>query len=537
MPARKGSQGSGTEPHIPAAGEAARKAGQRPQREPSAGSHVDDQLAGTQDVGPQRKGVVGWSRSWLRRYGAEFNVAQPETQVAQVYHITAILAVLASVLAGLWAFGEHFWEPTPAPPLAVTSEAAVSAMAVSAPLSLVVLPFVNLSGDAAQEYFADGITDSLTTDLSRALPGSFVVARATAFAYKGKAIDARQIGRELRVRYVLEGSALLDRDNVRVNAQLVDAQLGNEIWAERFDTARSDMLRVQDEIVGRLSRAIALQLIAFEARRSEREQPGGGQAIDLVVRAQAVLNRPSSAVTLLAARDLFEQALKLQPDNADALAGVGASYVFEVLNGYYETGNDARLRQAEPLIARALALDSRHLGALKARAALLRAQGKFDDAIAAAKAVIAQNPGEPWAYKEVALSSMYLGRAADALEWFEKAERFGPNDPSRWTWLAGKGQVLILLGRDDQAIAALRAAIDSNSADLGDYAVLAAAYALAGRSGEARTAMAQYRQFRPATTVDSFRNLSPVPLQLTDASYRRQRERLKDGLRKAGMPD
>jgi adenylate cyclase len=132
---------------------------------------------------------------------------------------------------------------------------------------------------------------------------------------------------------------------------------------------------------------------------------------------------------------------------------------------------------------------------------------------------------------------MYLGRSVDALEWFDKAELFGPRDPGRWTWLGGKGQTLILLGRDAEAISSLRAAIASNPADVGDYAVLAAAYALSDQDDEARAALAQYDQARPGTTVGTFRNLSPVPLILTDPSYRQQRERLKEGLRKAGMPE
>jgi TolB-like protein/DNA-binding SARP family transcriptional activator len=509
-------------------------------------SHVriapaDNPLTGEQKTEQHMERVGSWWRNWWQHFRSEFYEAHPEKQVAEVYYITAILALTGSLIAGLWAFSEHFWSEKPAMGTqnsALTPETAAATRTTPAPsLSIVVMPFVNLSGDAAQEYFADGITDSLTTDLSRALPGSFVVARETAFTYKGKAIDARQIGRELHVRYALEGSALLEGEQIRVNARLVDAQMGNEIWGERFDTARGDVLRVQDEIVGRLSRAIGLQVISFEARRSEREKPGSAEAIDLVLRGQAALNRPSSAETMIAARDLFQRALKLQPDNVDALAGVATSYIFEVLNGYYDTGNELRLQRAEPLLASALALDDRHLVALKARAALLRAKGEFDGAIMAAQAVIAQNPGEPWAYKEVALSMMYRGRTADALDWFEKAELFGPRDPGRWTWLAGKGQVLILLGRDEEAIASLRAAIESNPADLGDYAVLAAAYALSGRNEEARAALAQYSRVHPAAIVANFRNLSPVPLQLTDPSYLRQRERLKNGLRKAGMPD
>ena len=537
MRTRNSSEVSSDEPRVPAVAGADQKTDSPKREEPPATAVAKNVLTSEQRAEQQVEGVATWWRSWWQQFRTEFNVAHPEKQVAQVYYITAILAVTGSMIAGLWAFGQHFWSEklAPAPQYSPVTAAIEATPARS--LSIVVLPFDNLSGDPAQEYFADGITHSLTTDLSRALPGSFVVARETAFTYKGKTVDARQIGRELHVRYVLEGSALLDGEQVRVNAQLVDAQMGNEIWAERFDTARSGVLRLQDEIVGRLSRAIGLQVINSEARRSEREKPSSADAIDLVLRGQAAMNRPSSVATMIAARDLFQQALKLEPDNVDALAGVATSYLFEVLDGYYETENELRLHRAEALLAHALALDDHHLVALKARAALLRAQGNFDSAITTAEAVIAQNPGEPWAYKEVALSMMYLGRSVEALDWFEKAELFGPRDPGRWTWLGGKGQVLILLGRDQQAIASLRAAIEANPADVGDYAVLAAAYALVGRDDQARAALAQYDRSRPGATVTNFRNLSPVPLQLTDPSYRRQRERLKDGLRKAGMPD
>ena len=159
-------------------------------------------------------------------------------------------------------------------------------------MSIVVLPFLNLSGDPQQDRVSDGITDSLTTDLSRAIPGSFVVSRDTAFAYKGKAADARQIGRELDVRYVVEGSVLPDGELVRVNSQLIDAETGGHLWAERFDLKRSDVLEVQDDIVGRLSRAIGLKMIESEARRSERERAKSPEAHDLVLRAKA-LDQPA----------------------------------------------------------------------------------------------------------------------------------------------------------------------------------------------------------------------------------------------------
>ena len=420
----------------------------------------------------------------------------------------------------------------------LAGETDASANRTRAPLpSIVALPFINLSSDAKQDYLADGITDSLTSDLARALPGILVVSRDTAFTYKGRGVDARQIGRELEVRYLLEGSVLLEGERIRVNTRLVETKEGSQLWAERFDAERKGILQVQDEIVARVSRAIGLKVVDIEARRSLRERPGSAEFIDLIMRGKAVLNRPSSPATMIEARDLFEHALKVQPTSVDGLAGVATTLVFEFLNGYYDTGADKGLRRAELLLDRALTIEPRHLMALKAKAALRRAQGRFDDAIAAAEAVIAENPGEPWAYKEIGLSTMYLGDPERALQWFAKAERISPRDPGRWTWLDGRGHALILLGRNDEAIRALNSALDANPKNVAPHAFLAAAYALLGRSDEARAALAAYEQMRPGTRISTFRSRSPVPLVLTSAKHQQQRERLNEGLRKAGMPE
>jgi adenylate cyclase len=309
-----------------------------------------------------------------------------------------------------------------------------------------------------------------------------------------------------------------------------------QLWAERFDVARTDILEVQDEIVGRLARAIGLKVIDVEGRRAERERPKSTDATDLLMRAKVIANRPSSRETMSGARDLYEQALKVEPENIDALAGVATTLVFEVLNGYYQAGNEQRLAEAEELLARTLAVEPRHLVALKASAALRRAQGKFEEGIAAAEAVIGENPGEPWAYKEIGFSTMYLGSPIAALDWFAKADRLGPRDPARWTWLDGQGHALILLGRDEEAVRSLRAALDSNPSAVGTYALLASAYALAGLADKSRLALAQYQKYNPDVTVGSFRSLAPVPLNLTSQKYRQQFERVKEGLRKAGMP-
>jgi TolB-like protein/Flp pilus assembly protein TadD len=445
-------------------------------------------------------------------------------------HIVA-LAVLVISTAVFW------WLAIPARQSVATAKDSPARMLQQPAMTIVVLPFANLHGDSQQDYFADGITDSLATDLSHALPGSFVVSRDTAFTYKGRVADIRRIGRELDVRYALAGSVMPDGERVRVNAELVDAQAGVALWAERFDVERAGLLQVQDEIVGRLARAIGLNVVDAEARRSERERPHSADAADLVMRARAIANRPSSAANMIGARQLYEQALTVEPDNIDALAGVATTLVFEALNGYYADGNAERLMQAETLLRRTLALEPRHFASLKAKSAMLRAQGRFDDATAAAQAVIAENPAEPWAYKEIGLSRMYLGRPEEALEWFAKAGRFGPRDPGRWTWLDGRGQALILLGRDGEALRSLRLALDANPNSVSTHALLAAAYALNGQIDDARTALATYDRLRPGERVAEFRKFAPVPLHLTSPDYQRQRARLQDGLRRAGMPE
>jgi tetratricopeptide (TPR) repeat protein len=188
------------------------------------------------------------------------------------------------------------------------------------------------------------------------------------------------------------------------------------------------------------------------------------------------------------------------------------------------------------LIQRALTADPRHIVALKVRAALLRAEGNFTDAIAASRIVVAENPGEPWAYKELGLNELYLGRLGPALEWFEKADQIGPRDPSRWKWLGAKGRVQFFLGHSEEAIRLLRLSIDANPKDLRAYALLASVYALSGRLEDARSALAECLRLRPDMTVKRLFADWSVPLHATSSTYRQLNERLREGLRIAGMP-
>jgi adenylate cyclase len=509
--------------------------------------HVRDRLPlGFTDMGEQQvKNIARPVRAFsIRADGGEpprkSEVARRGVRRGAIAGLAA-LGTLLAVTAGWWRLTHQGSLPTlPLPTERASSMAGKgehAGEAVAPNLSIVVLPFANLSGDSQQDYFADGITDSLTTDLSRALSGSFVVARGTAFTYKGRSVDPRQVGRDLGVRYVLQGSVLPDGDRVRANAQLIDAQTGRELWAERFEKMRKDVLEVQDQIVARLSRAIGLHVIDIEAQRSERERPNNPQAVDLVMRGEAIANRPTSPQMMITARGLFERALDYDPDNVDALAGVATTYVFEVINSYYGEGRDDRLRKAEALVARALAVEPHHIVALKAQSALWRAQGRFEDAIAASQAVIAQNPGEPWAYKEVGLSEMYLGRLREALDWFEKADQIGPRDPTRWIWLGAMGRVEFFLGRNEEAIRLLRLSADANPNDARAYAMLAAVYALAGRNREATAALADSRRLQPNMTIKRLFDDWSVPLEVTSPAYLRAHERIREGLRKAGMPE
>jgi adenylate cyclase len=189
-------------------------------------------------------------------------------------------------------------------------------------LSIVVLPFGNLSSDLEQDYFADGIADDLTMDLAQ-IPGMFVIARNTAFTYKGKPVDVRQVGRDLVVRYALEGSVRRIGDQVRVNAQLVDTATGGQLWAERFEGDVARLAALQGEITGRLARSLDLELTNIESERGRRERPADPDAVDLTFRGWAALNSPETRESLEAAVRIFEQALAADPHRADALVGLG----------------------------------------------------------------------------------------------------------------------------------------------------------------------------------------------------------------------
>ncbi len=242
-------------------------------------------------------------------------------------------------------------------------------------LSIIVLPFTNLSNDPEQEYFADGITEDLTTDLSR-IAGSFVIARSTAFTYKGKPVDAKQIGRELGVRYLLEGSVRRSGQQVRVNAQLVDAESGAHLWAERFDREVGDLFDLQNDITGRIAGTVGSELVIAEAGRST-DHP---DAQDFVLRGRAAWAGPFSKERSGEAVSLFERALALDPLSADAQSYLALSLVGRVLN-LMSDSPATDIQRAEELIEWVLAASPNSAGAHFIKGQVLRAQSRPEDAI------------------------------------------------------------------------------------------------------------------------------------------------------------
>jgi TolB-like protein len=223
-------------------------------------------------------------------------------------------------------------------------------------LSIVVLPFANLGGDPEQEYFVDGVTESLTTDLSR-MSGSFVIARNTAFTYKGKHLDVKQIGRELNVRYVLEGSVQRGGNRMRVNVQLIDAETGNHLWAERFDKPLADLLDMQDEIVARLARQLNTELVAAEARHAERAP--APDSMDLYFRGRASANKGFTPENMAQARSFYGRALALDPTNIEALVGTAGVDINSVGN-FLSDDRRERAAAAEAILTKVLSLAPNH---------------------------------------------------------------------------------------------------------------------------------------------------------------------------------
>jgi TolB-like protein/Flp pilus assembly protein TadD len=402
--------------------------------------------------------------------------------------------------------------------------------AVSPPrLSIVVLPFANLSGDLKQDYFVDGVTESLTTDLSR-ISGSFVIGRHTAFTYKSKAVDLKQIGRDLNVRYVLEGSVQRGGKRLRVNVQLIDTETGNHLWAERFDKPMADLFDMQDEIVSRLASTLNAQLIAAEARRAEHSLHP--DALDLYFQGMARWNKRWTPAHMTQARSFFERALELDPDNVEALVGIAAVDAASATL-FLADDADERLAAAETALIKALSLAPQHALAHMFLGIVQLASNRADQGIAECEHALALNRNLADAHGSIGAAKLFVGRATETEAHIQEALRLSPRDEGVHRWMSYVGLAKLHLEADAEAVEWLRRCLKANPNYPLAHFELAAALALLGRLDEARAAAKAGLTLDPTFTI---RRLKAIPYG-GNPKFRAASKRILQGMRMAGIPE
>jgi TolB-like protein len=394
-------------------------------------------------------------------------------------------------------------------------------------LSIVVLPFVNLGGDPEQEYFADGVTESLTSDLTR-LFETLVIARNSAFSYKGKSLDVRQIGRELGVRYVLEGSVQRSRNRMRVNVQLVDAETGIHLWIDRFDQPVADLFDMQDEIVARLARQLDVEFVMAEARRAERS--AHPDAMDLYFQGAAWLYKGDSAQNVAQARDFFDRALAIDPGSVTLI--LGKAWV-EISAGLNLMTDDpaATLATAEAALTKALALAPNCAVAHHSLGVLYIGTKRVGRGIAECEHALRLDRNLALAHAEFGKAKFLLGRAGETEGHILDALRVSPRDFFAHMWMTAAGVAKAFLGRDEEAIAWFRRSIELNPNHHVSRFNLAASLAHLGRLDEARTeaqaGLALMPNFSIGRSLEVLNRYAPEYIVLNERAFA--------GMRMAGL--
>jgi adenylate cyclase len=382
-------------------------------------------------------------------------VVSPPIAPRRRWRLAIAGAAIVVIAAGL-AFGLRPRAPTvaPAPTLASVNEAEPP------PLSIAVLPFDNMSGDPEQAYIADGIADDLTTDLAH-LVGAFVISRESAFSFRGKAIDIREIGRQLGVRYVLEGSVRRVSNNVRINAQLIAAETGAHVWAERFDKPVASLGEGQDDIVANIASALDVRLVNLDAARGVRAQSGSPAAFDLVLRARAVLNEPYFEEQRYLALGLFLQALRADPNSVSAMAGTAAMYawLFSTQTSF-SFDAQAMIARASHLVAAAEARQPDMPEVMAAKFLVLEVSLRYGEAVSLYNHILDTAPNATSLILQVGFCSCWAS-AADELEPLRRTIRLNPRSAQveRLKWQYARD--LLIVGRTAEAIAELEPLVAS----------------------------------------------------------------------------
>ena len=394
--------------------------------------------------------------------------------------------------------------------------------------SIAVLPFQNMSGDSEQEYFADGMVEDITTALSR-LRWLFVIARNSSFTYKGRAVDVKQVGRELGVRYVLEGSVRKAGDRVRITGQLIDASTGAHLWADRFDGELANIFDLQDQVTASVVGAIAPKLEQAEIERAKRKPTESLDAYDYYLRGMAAFHRfdRNANVEALA---LFSRAIELDPNFASAYGMAARCYLQRKGFGWV-ADRDREIAETRRLAQRAADLGREDAVALcAAGAALVVVVGDFGDGPALIDRSLALNPNLAWIWHFSALARAFLGDPETALDHVARAMRLSPQDPQMFGMQVVAAWAHFLAGRDEQALSWAEAALRQQSNFFMAACVAAAAGGQAGKAAEAEKAMARLCQINPALRLSNLKDALPF-------GRPQDYDRWAEGLRKAGLPE
>jgi len=391
--------------------------------------------------------------------------------------------------------------------------------------SIAVLPFDNLSGDPEQEYFADGITEDLTTDLSR-ISGLFVVARNSSFSYKGRSVDLRSVAEELGVRYILEGSVRRSGDQVRINAQLIDGSSGGHLWAERFDGTMANVFSLQDEVNRRIVSALEVKLTAADRRQFEKVETNIPEAYDLMLRGVEEYNRFSSE-NVARAREYFERAAALDPNYARAYANIALTLATEV-NFQWTANREESIRLGLEYAERALALDDSIPQIYLTRSILYLSQRQHAAALEAARRTVAVHPNYADGQATLAFIQSYSGQLEEAFDSLERAMQINPQGTG--IYLSIKGRLLFFLRRYDEALQVLRQSLERNPAFDRTHLHTAATLAELGRIEDAGWSIDEALAISP--------NLS-LTRERSESLYRDSADldRYVDALRLAGLPE
>ena len=429
----------------------------------------------------------------------------------QIVALFVVLALSGSLVAWVW---DHRWSDT---------------FAKRPRFSMIVLPFTNLGGDLDQEHLVDAITSDLTTELSRIGHG-FVISRNTAFTYRNNSVGTKQIGRELGVRYVVEGGVRRSGNKVRVTAQLIEAETDALAWAEQFDGEVGDLLALEDDITRRIAIALGIELIDIEAARPTVHL----DAFDYILRGAAVMNMPKTRKTYADAISLFGRALTLDPRAVEAQSKLAIHLAGRVTSDMTDTAA-ADVVRAEGLAAQAVAAAPRSALAHFARAQVLYAQNRCDEAVYEYEAVLTLNRNFVPAYFHIGLCKLLLGSPNETIPLVEQAIRLSPRDPDLGFWYQAIGRAYFMDARTDEGITLLEKARVANPGQSYVRAWLASAYALEGESERAATELAEARRLSSDDRYSSIARLkalgssTPKARALFETTY-------FAGLRKAGMP-